>query len=966
MPHPSEWKGAVQRVRDGLVRFPAEILGLLGSLVVFACTRPGVVHGMAFAATGAFVYVFIARLYEATVHGSLRAVLGTERTVWGLRVHPGRLLLDLLLVAVIVVAAGGPLFKALLEGRVPLSHDHSIHAFKAWLTATHNFPRFRLTGWNHYIWAGDPHGDLYHIVGDVLVAAVYRLSFGKLSFVQAYGWTVAMHWVFASVAVYVSGKRFVGRVGAFAAAMFFATDPGAWDHGWYWSVGYGVWPQYLGLGFALLAMGSLHDLLAEPTPWRFAVFSIWTALGVLSHPVVGLYLAPAILLYVPIWSVSEQRSLGRGLLLVGGACALALGLMAFWQLPFSTLAPEWAARAGVEGFHISALATRAIKGEYWEGTHAFINVLGVVGIVVGIVLREPGGLVWALHSLLLVAFSTHEVQLDLHLFDLSEVFRRIWYGRVHGVAKLSWMLAAGYAVQVLFVRSRFGVPSATIGNARRRGAVLVFLGLLFVGPFLVPAARELLRFGATTRAVGDLESFPDAANWRAYLNWSRLELYERDFVRNGFFRVLYHDPTDLHQHMYFTAPLYNHLPTYKWGYTPAVAFKNHNNVVTDEVAQALSIKYVVTTDEPPLSDCVLVRSFGRYHVYRYDRFNPHRVVATGADVTVTRFDDEEIRFTVRNARPGARARVATAFYPRWHAWQDGREIPVRPVRVDPSAPATLIDVPVRNGEVVLRYLPLPVHRVGTAMTVLALLVVALLGLLSLRPGLRERWVARVLQWFQTRFGHRWHTVVTVVERGTVVVFCTVPVAILLRVDPPTGPGALCDFRSVLPEQAVIETPRGIARCRWVTDPLAEPRWDCSPVSNNPWAFRQTVCSPQLSEAPAGSFQANEELSLVGAVFVPTVSHGASRLRYRDVPIGHSLRGVLYIGHRTRLDRITAAEQEVRISIDGVLAGTVRLSPEPVRFAIDTRRWRGRRSTVEFTAVTTDVAPDLCLIAATHE
>ena len=59
------------------------------------------------------------------------------------------------------------------------------------------------------------------------------------------------------------------------------------------------------------------------------------------------------------------------------------------------------------------------RGTLFDGSLSLVNVLGLLGVIAAFRKREPGGLLWALHGLLLIAFVGVEVQLSLGLLDLE-------------------------------------------------------------------------------------------------------------------------------------------------------------------------------------------------------------------------------------------------------------------------------------------------------------------------------------------------------------------------------------------------------------------------------------------------------------------------------------------------------------------------------------------------------------------
>lgn len=976
---------------DAFQSVPGEwraLVALSASMVALVSVS-GVPRGVAFAVAVASAWVIARHFRDDPQWAPSRAWLATPRAACGVTFTPGNALADVVALGAIFAVTQRVVGALLWDHEMPVSHDHTTHAYKAWIMATQLLPRGRVQGWTHWFLSGDPVGELYPFMGELYVALVYKLALGKLTFAQAYGFSIGLLWVALGACIYLGGRHFVGRLGAACAAVFYVSDLGAWDSGpWDWAIVWGVWPQFLALSFGIVALGRLHVLLARPAPWRFAAFAVPLALALLSHPIASVYLAPAVVLYPILRALHEAKPVGRMLVIAGAGGALAWGLVAFWQIPFAALAPTWAARYAMSGGRALDAGHNLVLAAHFNHSHAVPVVLGLVGAAVALRRRAPGPLLFALHGLGLMYLSTHEALLGLRLLDASEAFGRMQFSRVYGVSKLSWMLAAGHAVQVLAAASaparksastdNVSTDNASIDNASTdnastdnapsawRPTVAVFLAALAVAPFL-PGARNGLLAHRNTLDLHDEAGVPDAQHWQEYLEWSRVELYERDFVRNGFFRVFYAEFGNQHEHLYYHAGIYNHLPVFKYGVSVASTFYNRVVDVSEAVAQAMNVKYVVSTYDHPFPNLELVRSFGIYNVYRYTRFNPHRVIVPGAAVHVTRFDNDEIRFTVRNAPPGARARIAAAYYPRWRGTMNGAPVALGETLVVASAAATFIEMPVRDGEAVLRYEPLGFHTASRAVSLAALLVALGLVVVSARPALRAR--------LASRLAPAWARAAPWASRCAVAAVCAAPVLLYLRAHPPTGRGALYDFRRARAASVSYLVGATRTECRWSDGTLpttaahdaalhTDPYWDCAPVTDNRGAYREVVCAPQLTERATDSIAALSNQVLIDALYIPAPGGSRSEARYERVPMGATLRGVVNLGMAHPMRRDTAGEQALEVLVDNVSIGRVQAATEPVRFALDTSRWRGTTATVVF-RWTARYAVDLCLQAATY-
>src|SRR5690606_8777426 len=116
-------------------------------------------------------------------------------------------------------------------GRMPLSADHTVHLTRIWMLAE-QLTSGQLRGWDGTWFFGTPVGELYPVLGDLVVVAIRALSLGALSWPQAYalGFCVvftAQGWVMLRV-----GRALgLGPVPGLVAALLVLADVGAYREG---------------------------------------------------------------------------------------------------------------------------------------------------------------------------------------------------------------------------------------------------------------------------------------------------------------------------------------------------------------------------------------------------------------------------------------------------------------------------------------------------------------------------------------------------------------------------------------------------------------------------------------------------------------------------------------------------------------------------------------------------------------
>lgn len=873
---------------------------------------------------------------------------------------------DLILLRMVVGVAMDAMDPLLTKGALPMLHDHAVHAYKSWWLSRQAGIFAGIHGWNDLLLLGDPEGDLYPVGGDVYVALVDRLLGMRRPFHEVYALAVGWQWVIASGAVFLGARRFVGRAGAAFAAFLFASDLGGWEQGIVWGINYGVWPQFLGLGIGMLSLDRLAWALDRPSPPRVAVTALLLALSVLCHPLCLLFLGPAMALYVLFRGLAsttlEGVPLGRATLTLGSTLALAIALIAWWQLPYAALAPVHAASFGVQVQQADDLGRTLLTGQVFHEGWSWFEPLALLGMIAALIRRRPGATAFAVLGFALLYVASQESTFDLSLLDLSPFFRRIWYTRLYGVTKVAWMLCAGYAVGLaLRVPPWPDRPPPRWTDGARR-AVPLAIAAACLAPFAnglrveYRARIEALRNNARHTAPGE-------AGWREYLAWSRAEL-QPEFGR-GFFRVMHVTPANDEHHVY-TAALSNGVPIYKTRYTPGVGFNNFpgfDNLpgadVTEELMDLLAVRYVVCHPDCSVANATRLRAFGPYSVWRRTSAATGRVAAIGAAVDDVRWERERVRFRVRGAAAGAVVRLGIGSYPRWRATLDGRPLEVRAHPIVEGRPGSVIELPVRDGEVALTYERLPVFRAGYAITLLGLAVSALSLAWPWRPFARRRAAARA-RWFARRAAawERW------VPR-VAWVWALAPLAAWAAAHPRTGRWPTFDFRKTPPDEARFETPGGDRRCTWAaSDVLRRGRWNCEPQTSVGHAFREAVCQYQLRATPAGTVRAWVEQAPADAIYVPTVAPGAAAMTWRAAPLGRSLRGMLLVGERTPITTAEAPDTRLELLVDGRSLGYARAAVGPAEFRFDTARFAGGRHRVEL-RVTSPRALDVCVVAVAH-
>ncbi len=187
-----------------------------------------------------------------------------------------------------------------------------------------------------------------------------------------------------------------------------------------------------------------------------------------------------------------------------------------------------------------------------------------------------------------------------------------------------------------------------------------------------------------------------------------------------------------------SAPIYNGLPYYKVGYTPAKLFGRITDSASPSLLRQLSVRYVVTVSEDALDpkNIPLVKRFGDIWVYELPSWQPERHSLLGeGSVEEIEFASERMVLRLEDIAPGSRLVLHVADHPRWEARIDGARVPIeRAPSAGPEARPILISVPARDGTLEIRWRARAVDWAGAALSGIALGALLLHGKRSFAAG----------------------------------------------------------------------------------------------------------------------------------------------------------------------------------------------------------------------------------------
>jgi hypothetical protein len=604
------------------------------------------------------------------------------------------------LVALTLVMLGG-----VAMGDRPISFDHTVHYFQAWLLKE----RFFQDGWFFWsnLWfAGYPVNYTYPVGAYLWIGLVHALTLGTLTFGGAYAVAFWLFFVVHGVSVYVLGRLTFNRVVGLSAAVLYLLDRGANSAGgWFWTVDIGTWPIAFSIAFSTIATALLARILEGGTRRDGVWCAVCVGVALLSHPLQLVYLpilcatAAALSFFTIGWARLRTAA-------PHAAAAIGFGLLigALWYVPFLAYADyaraygwQWASleQIGANVYQgtlfpagatlttrelIPSIATSYVP-ETVDGLAVYVTVLSIIALPILLLSRRLLPLlVSTLTFLLLVGASS-----SLHdALGLST-----WWGGYHHMewARLSMLfkpfMCVGAAVGVWAIwrglqHSAASIQLRPVGlwQEAARVAAAVALVLWPTLPGIVVALNRHV-FQTTATKSGDLFTSDRAA----VVQWIR-DAHARD---PRFFRVAARG-SGVSDHSLIDLGTELPVPMIHLGYTPAVPFRytlgDSGEFLavpqdSNEMFQTLNVRYVISKVAETKPDWRHVRQFGGLALYEFADWNPNPFVVTEGhgDVVLGRFEDEVIDFTVI---PGAKGklRLNVSYFPGWSARRNGEPIPI--------------------------------------------------------------------------------------------------------------------------------------------------------------------------------------------------------------------------------------------------------------------------------------------------
>ncbi|MBC8073824.1 MAG: hypothetical protein IAG13_36230, partial [Deltaproteobacteria bacterium] len=571
----------------------------------------------------------------------------------------------------VITAVGLWLLWPVPLGHAPLSKDHTVHLTRIWAWAqvlATGAPR----GWSEVWFFGTPIGEVYPVLGDMLVVTLRAVGLGVLDWHQAYALGFTVVFVSQGWAMLRVGRACgLGELPGFVAALLLLCDVGAYrEGGWIYTVDYGVWPQTLANTLTWLGFGELVRALAAGDTRRRTRATVLAALafagGLLAHPITLPMLALCGLPIVLVLGLRPRARFGDTVWTLVLALVLALALAAWWVLPMTGMR-SWMVSYGWLWQPLDWMVAQGLRGHLDQGMPMGTSVLVVLGVVVVAVAGTAPARLMACCGVLLWVWTAEDSlwRLRLDLFDAA--FSQMQWQRFLISAKPGLLLAAGCGLGVLLHHAR------TQWRASRRPLAAAML-VLVIGA-LGWSARD--QFGAMRRHhVGDVQVERDPEDPSLAVDYAALAEHLRALTQAddvGGWRIAVEAPRN--QHWFMDLPVLTGIGLYKQGFTPGDNFVHKPEAGTPALLDRLGIRYVVTRRRAIVREADVVATIGQLQLWerRGWQAQPSARLDGGGGLEIVRDDAQAGTVVVRidGAEPGSRLVFAIAGYPRWSLTRDG-------------------------------------------------------------------------------------------------------------------------------------------------------------------------------------------------------------------------------------------------------------------------------------------------------
>ncbi|MCH9685640.1 MAG: hypothetical protein K0V04_29685, partial [Deltaproteobacteria bacterium] len=577
----------------------------------------------------------------------------------------------------LVTGLGLALLWPVPTGSMPLSADHTVHLTRIELLSD-QLAQGQVRGWSTTWFFGTPVGELYPVLGDLVIVVLHALSFGALSWPAAYALGFSLVFLVQGWALLRVGRAMgLGPLPGLVAALLVMADVGAYrEGGWMYTVTYGVWPQALATALTWLALAELCVACQtdDPVVRRRRIGTTGLAMGgaLLAHPMAMMSFALGGPLLVLTLGVGSRAALRKTTAVALMGAVLGVALAAWWLVPMLQHR-AWMASYGWMWMPLDRMAAQAAEGHWTQAMPAAVGAAVGGGLVLLAIFGTRPARLFAAFALVQWLIASRDTLWSLRLDHLSEGFTHLQYQRFLITAKPGLFLAAGACVALLVRaaalawrrRAAWGKPvAAALGVS-----ALVLAGWMAVGQR--DAGREHGVGEVQLQRIPNQPAF-DAA-YRELIDWMRTTHAED---QGPPYRATVLASRNIHWFM--DAPALTGMRIFKQGFTPGDNFVHKPEAGPGLLLDRLRVRYVIATRRRGLRGATEVARFDPIRVLERTDWEQQPIAWVDGpgqvEVLEEDVDGGVVRVKVSGAEAGTRVVFGVAGFPRWELTRQGQPI----------------------------------------------------------------------------------------------------------------------------------------------------------------------------------------------------------------------------------------------------------------------------------------------------
>ena len=563
----------------------------------------------------------------------------------------------------------------IFSGSYPIGGDHHVHLAKIHLLDG-ILKNWEVRTWSHDFFAGFPYGYLYSPLAEFFPISLNAVTFNWLSFENSYSWTIFFVYFLKSFAGFLLGYRAFGLGAGFLTGLFIVIDPGfAHQGGRSWFLSTGVWVSDFAIAVQLMGIAFIRDIWSGPTKKSFFVFTLFSGLAFLIHPLTlilwALTTCTSLLSYIVTQSIDFpifRRSLTRYLI----SATLAMLIGSYFLLPFISFA-EHTRDFGAVWFSISEMGKNVSELKLFGDQNPIVFIFGCLALILLTLSNKFWPFFVAITTLIsFVVFST-DIFIWLPFLKHFPFITHIELART--AIFIKYFFFAGSA----FLLTKFIKSLASMGDLikiesnKLKAIVRLILvsGILaiLVYPF---SSQAIFSFSKNTTTFSNDHSLSDPTNKVAV--WLKKNVGTSDGmpVRTA----LWSKP---HTHNLFDIYSRTKLPIYNVHYTPATNFNSKPESTNQQLLNHLNVKFVVSDQKLPSQSYRKRISYPPYTIYEnksWKKSDPWRIMRGSGKISNIKVKKNTITFSTTKNSTG-QAMFFVSYFPNWHLYFNGNEDALR-------------------------------------------------------------------------------------------------------------------------------------------------------------------------------------------------------------------------------------------------------------------------------------------------